>query len=63
MKKQITDSDLFFRYPDEKELIAWYESLNDLLQQEYDYEYQARIPSWHMFLRQKRYDLDNELTY
>jgi len=54
--KKISDRDLRFKYPDERELGGWFESLDELTQQEYHFEFEALVPDWQMFLRRKRYE-------
>lgn len=56
MKQEISDQDLLFKYPSEAELGAWFDSLEETVQKDFDYEYQNLIPDWYNFLRRKRFE-------
>jgi len=56
MNEIVSDRDLLYRYPDEKELSAWFRSLPDHIQMNLDLEYESKVPDWYDFLRRIRYE-------
>jgi len=56
MNEKISDRDLEYRYPDETEIAAWFQSLDESVQENYHYEYEAKVPDWYDFLRRKRFE-------